>query len=187
MKWGEASTNVEQVALLRSVGSGNLPARHPGPGNRSRAGVSLAAWAGQWQRPALKPYLRYTALSASAPPPTPGSQGLPEGLAPTASLMFTIAGKQWAHTARATFPPSNAHGARKRTHSPTHEGLPVSPLHSQAGTSLKSPHPQLAALEPSSTVGGSEIHHPDLTAQPTYGRCKSRRAGSAECTWNAKT
>lgn len=33
VKWGEASTNVEQVALLRSVGSGNLPSRHPGPGN----------------------------------------------------------------------------------------------------------------------------------------------------------
>lgn len=141
MKWGEASTNVEQVALLRSVGSGNLPARHPGPGNRSRAGVSLAAWAGQRQRPALKPYLRYTALSASAPPPTPGSQGLPEGLAPTASLMFTIAGKQWAHTARATFPPSNAHGARKRhTQQVTSEG-PREPLAQPGGHQPQVPAP----------------------------------------------
>lgn len=31
-KWGEASTDVEQMALLRSAGSENLPARHPGPG-----------------------------------------------------------------------------------------------------------------------------------------------------------
>ena len=112
-KWGEANTNVEQVALLRSVSSGNLPARHPGPGIRSRAGVSLAARAGQRQRPALKPYLRYTALSASTPPPTPGSPGLPEGLAPTVLLMFTISGKQWAHTAGPAFPPRNAHGDSK--------------------------------------------------------------------------
>ena len=168
------------------MGSGNLPARHPGPGTRSRAGVSLAAWAGQWQRPALKPYLRYTALSASAPPPTPGSQGLPEGLAPTASLMFTIAGKPWAHTARAAFQPRNAHGAHKRHTQQSPPRGPVSRSHSQAGTSLKSPHPQLAALEPSSTVGDSEIDHPDLTV-PTHGECKSRCAGSVECTWIAKT
>ena len=42
-EWGAANTNVEQVALLRSAGSGSLPARRPGPGNRSRARVSLAA------------------------------------------------------------------------------------------------------------------------------------------------
>lgn len=67
-----------QVALLRFAGSENLPARNPGPRNKSHAHVSLAAQTLQPQRPGLKPYLRYTALSPFLPvgePRPPGGPG----------------------------------------------------------------------------------------------------------------
>lgn len=127
------------MALLRPMGSENLQGilvlrtevmpMFPGQ-LRSQQPQSLG----------LKPYLRYTALSPFLPP---GSPGLPEGLAPTVLLIFTIAGKQRAHTAWAAFPPrKGTQGHSTTTHSSSPPRDPVSPFHSQAGKGTKFLHPR---------------------------------------------
>ena len=113
----------------------------------------------QPRRPGLKPYLRYTALS---PFLLPGSPGLPEGPAPTVSLMFTIAGKQQAHTAPATVPPRNAHrGKRSQTAS---EG-PCEPLPQPGSHQHQIFDSLLVGLPPASTGRDSapRPHHPAHT------------------------
>lgn len=68
----------------------------------------------QPQMPGLKPYLRYTALSPFLP--QGGSPGLPEGLPPTNSLIFTTDGERQAHTIQGTYHPVTHTGGMQTPH-----------------------------------------------------------------------
>lgn len=174
------------MALLRSAGSGTLPARPPGPGKRSQARVSLADRAPAASEARSKALSKVHSIISI--PPHRESPGLPEGPAPTASLMFTVAGKQRAHTAWATFLPRNVPRACKHHTQQSTSACPCEPpataRREPSSTDCWRPVPAhpLAALVPSSTGRNSETDNQDLTVQHTRGWSESRGAVSVERT-----
>lgn len=172
-----------QVALPRSAGSETLPARRPGPGKRRQARVSRAARAPTASAARFKALSKVHSIISISPTPTPtrGSPGLPEGPAPTALLMFTVAensGHTWhGPPAHPETQPGHGNTTLNRCPHPRPKG-PMSPCHSQAGTRM----PQTAGVKsctPGSSPGpfgtgrSSETGNGDPAAQHTVEHGKS--------------
>lgn len=169
------------------MGSGNLPARHPGPEQKSSRcfpGSSGRAVA----EASSKALSKVHSIICIRPTPHPREPRPPRG---PGSHCFVNVYHRWktvgTHSTGRLPTQKCTRGLANATRSRLPPRVLASPSQNQAGTSLKSPHPRLAALEPSSTVGDSEMDHPDLTVQPTHGGYKSRCAGSVGYIWIAKT